>query len=338
MVARVSVIVLNFNGAPFIDDLMTSLNEQTFRDFEVVFVDNASTDLSISKLHYLLKSECFRHLKVQIIINRSNLGYCAGNNIGLAHASGDYIVFLNNDVFVEPTWLKELIEVLDSNPSVGACQSLILFALKQEVHSAGMMLDVYGWSYGVPVKEYVDIMEDGIFYPMGTSVIVRRSILDSCGGFDELVFSGDYDLGWRIRLCGYKIATSTRSVCYHYGGHATNALYTHPEQYYEACKERIYVLLKNYSIARIVLRIPVSIAFMFFGTTAWSWRTRKNYLNSLSEAMIWNLKNFQKLVAERKRVQRERKIPDKEIENAMSHYPLMILLYKILSSKKPRIH
>jgi GT2 family glycosyltransferase len=313
---------------------MISLNEQTFRDFEVVFVDNASTDHSIRKLHYLLKSECFRHLKVQIIINRSNLGYCAGNNIGLAHASGDYIVFLNNDVFVEPTWLKELVEVLDSDPSVGACQSLVLFALNQEVQSAGMMLDVYGWSYGIPVKEYANVMEGGIFYPMGTSVIVRRSILDACKGFDELVFSGDYDLGWRIRLYGYKIATSTRSVCHHYGGHATRALYAHPEQYYEACKERIYVLLKNYSITRIALRIPVSTVFMFFGTTVWSWRTRKNYLTSLSKAIIWNLKNFQKLAAERKRIQRERKIPDKEIENAMSHYPLMILLARLPPRRK----
>jgi hypothetical protein len=333
MVVRASVVILNFNGVSFIKDLMLSLNSQTFTDFEVIFVDNASSDDSVSKLGYFLKNKYFSNMKVRIIVNHTNLGYCGGNNVGLANAQGKYVVFLNNDTSVESNWLEALVNALDANPSVGACQSRVLFAKTKEVQSAGMLLDCYGWSLGLTMKQDLNVVMNRLFYPSGTSVIVRRSIMEKCRGFDEMIFSGDYDLGWMIRLYGYKIAVSNRSICYHYSGYATRTLFAHPEQFYEACKERVYVLLKNYSFSRIVVRIPVSLVLMFLASIVWCQRTRRDYLTSLSKALIWNLKNFQKLAAKRKRIQRERKIPDKEIENAMSHYPLMILLAKLPATK-----
>ncbi|MCJ7632714.1 glycosyltransferase family 2 protein [Candidatus Bathyarchaeota archaeon] len=310
------------------------MSRQTFRDFEVVFVDNASADSSVSELRHLLKRKCFQDMKVRVIINHLNLGYCAGNNTGLADARGEYVIFLNNDTFVEPDWLESLIGVLDDHPSVGACQSKILFAQTKKVQTAGMLLDIYGWSLGISNEQDADIMLNRIFYPSGTSVIVRRSILDMCNGFDESLFSGDYDLGWRVRLYGYKVTTSNRSKCYHYGSYATRTTYTHPEQFYQACRERIYVLSKNYSFSRIVPRIPVSIAFMFLASIVWCRRTRKDYLTSLSKAVVWNLKNLKNLATKREKIQRERKVCDNEIEKSLFHYPLMILLAKSLNGRK----
>jgi len=330
MVVRVSVVILNFNGEVFVKDLMISLSKQTFKDFEVVFVDNASADNSITELQNIIENKCFQGTRVKIILNHSNLGYCAGNNVGLANSQGEYVVFLNNDTFVAPDWLEQLVRVLDRHSSVGACQSRIIFAQTNKVQTAGNLFDVYGWSLGIKEEQNPDINTIGLFYPSGTSVIVRRNILDVCKGFDKLIFAGDYDLGWRIRLFGYQVATSNRSKCYHYGSYATRTLYAHPEQFYQACRERIYVLLKNYSFSRIVLRIPISIVFMFLASIVWCWRTRKDYLTSLSKAVVWNLKNFDKLATKRKRIQRERKVRDDEIEKSMSRYPLVILLAKYL--------
>jgi GT2 family glycosyltransferase len=330
MVKRVSVIILNYNGVPFIRNLMLSLAGQTFRDFEIVFVDNGSTDDSIMILQHILKNVWCEDIKVRIITNNSNIGYCAGNNVGLKHSTGDYIVFLNNDVFVELSWLKNLVGVLNINPSVGACQSLILFAKTKEVQSAGMLFDIYGWSLGIQNIKAVNV--DNVFYPMGTSVIVRKSILDLCDGFDESIFSGDYDLGWRIRLNGYRILSSVNSICHHFGGYATKTLYAHPDQFYEACRERIYVLAKNYSLSKAVFRIPVSTMLMFLASIVWCYRTRRNYLASLLKALMWNLRNLKQLTVKREKIQRDRRITDTEIEKSMSKYPLMFLLSKMSSN------
>jgi GT2 family glycosyltransferase len=238
------------------------------------------------------------------------------------------VVFLNNDTFVESNWLEALVNALDVNPSVGACQSRVLFAKTKEVQSAGMLLDCYGWSLGLTMKQDLNVVMNRLFYPSGTSVIVRRSIMEKCRGFDEIIFSGDYDLGWMIRLYGYKIAVSNKSICYHYGGYATTTLFAHPEQFYEACKERIYVLLKNYSFSRIIIRVPVSLVLMFLASIVWCQRDRKDYLISLSKALTWNLKNFRKLMIKRNIIQRDRKVRDCEIEQFMSKYPFMVLLSK----------
>jgi GT2 family glycosyltransferase len=267
-------------------------------------------------------------MKIKIVLNNFNLGFCAGNNMGLLNARGEYVVFLNNDTFVEPDWLEHLVKVLDSHLSVGACQSKILFAQTKEVQTLGNLLDIYGWSLGIRNKQNGDIINQ-FFYASGASVIVRKSVLDACTGFDELVFSGDYDLGWRIRLYGYEVVTSNKSICYHYGSFATRITSTHPEQYYEACKERIYVLFKNYSFSRILLRIPISIMLMFFASIIWCKKAKKNYLNSVLRAVTWNLRNLKILLTKRVRVQRERKVSDSDIEKFMSYYPLMIFLAKV---------
>jgi GT2 family glycosyltransferase len=327
MKIKASIIILNYNGERFIEKLFLSLNAQSFKQFEIVFVDNASKDNSIKILNNMLKKEVFKGLLVKIIINKENLGYCAGNNVGLMQASSKYVVFLNNDVFVDSFWLENLVNSLDADPSVGACQSLILSAKTKEVQSAGMLFDVYGWSLGI--HDTKNVTEDNVFYPMGTSAIVRKNILDSFGGFDASIFSGDYDLGWKIRLSGYRIISSLNSKCHHFGSYATNALYIHSDQYYEACRERIYVLAKNYSLSRIVLRIPTSIMLMFLASTAWSIRTRNNYLISVLRALKWNLRNLKMLSVKRGETQKHRKITDNKIEKSMSKYPLMILLSKI---------
>lgn len=117
----VSVIVLNFNGVVFLKNCLSSLEQLNYpRDaYEVILVDNASTDQSVAYVR-----EQFPWVK--IVQNSSNLGYAAGNNIGIRESKGDYIALLNNDTKVEPDWLMELVKICEQDPSVGACTSKIL--------------------------------------------------------------------------------------------------------------------------------------------------------------------------------------------------------------------
>jgi GT2 family glycosyltransferase len=306
---------------------MLSLSGQTYRNYEVIFVDNASTDNSLDKPQRFLETSSFKEISVKTIINHSNLGYCAGNNVGLTSASGEYIIFLNNDTFVTSDWLENLVMALENDHSVGACQSTILFAQTKTVQSAGMLFDTYGWSLGISDKDN-PVSSEKSFYPMGASVIVRRDLLGNNDGFDELVFSGDYDLGWRIRLLGYKVTVSNTSICYHYGGFATQALNNHPRQFYHSCKERIYVLSKNYSFSRLLFRIPPSLLLMFSASVTWSLIKKENYFISFFNALVWNFVNIKKILYKRSFIQKERKVSDKDIERFMTKYPLMFALYK----------
>ena len=122
-----------------------------------------------------------------------------------------------------------------------------------------------------------------------------KTLCCHCESFVELTFAVDYDLGWRIKLLDYKIVNSSKSVCYHYGSYSVKILFGHVEQYCQTCKERIYVLAKNYSFSRLSLRLSISIILMLLASSVWSLRTGKNYMTSVPKAVYWNLLTLESL-------------------------------------------
>ena len=141
----VSVIILNYNGKRFLNKCLTSVLNSNYSNVEVILVDNASTDDSIK-----LVKESFGHSPVLIIVkNSTNLGFAAGNNVGLSCSKGKYVVFLNNDTVVEPNWLIELVGVMETNAKIGAAQSKLLsLHNKNFFDSAGDFIDYYG----IPIR------------------------------------------------------------------------------------------------------------------------------------------------------------------------------------------
>ena len=126
---KVSIIIINYNGKRFLEKLLFSLAAQTYRNFEVIFVDNASIDGSIGFLRQFIDRVPLPREDVKIICNKRNLGFCIGNNVGLKYATGEYIAFLNNDTYVNSDWLEELVKVLENNEHVAGCQSKIIDAV-----------------------------------------------------------------------------------------------------------------------------------------------------------------------------------------------------------------
>ena len=98
----VSIVILNYNAEKFLDECINSINQTEKINFEIILVDNASTDKS-----YRGYTQKFPEIK--LIENKKNLGYCEGNNVGIRSAKGEFIVVLNPDTVVTPTWLYELI-------------------------------------------------------------------------------------------------------------------------------------------------------------------------------------------------------------------------------------
>lgn len=308
-------MIPNFNGSRFIPGLFGSLAAQDFQDLEVIFVDNASSDNSLEVLKHALQKN---RIPAKVLTNKRNTGYCVANNLGTAMAKGTYIVFLNNDTRLHHSWLGELVRVLEENPQIGACGCKIVYERTKTLQTIGELLDKYGWVDSLtqepPNKGF---LVDASFYPSFVAVIIRKTILERHGGFDENLFiTGDYDLGWKIRLVGYSHAVALNSICYHHGKYTVN-MFPDLKRFYLMNKEKIYTLMKNLSFSSILRRFPITITIMLSISVLKSYKSRKPYLPMLVYSFLWNIRHVKALYVERKSTRFGHIVEDAEIEKHM---------------------
>jgi len=215
----VSVVIPNFNGAGFLPDCLDALEAQTFRDFNVVLVDDGSTDDSVSIARK-------RYPKMRVIELESNTGFASAVNAGIVGSRGDYVALLNNDTVAQPSWLGALVRTLErSAPEVGAVQSMMLQLQDPSlVDDAGDALSWFGAAHklghGRPASLFGGPRE--IFSPCAGAALYRRRFLEDVGGFDETFFAylEDVDVGLRGRLLGYRYLLEP-SAKVHHAGHGS---------------------------------------------------------------------------------------------------------------------
>jgi GT2 family glycosyltransferase len=200
----VAVLIVNYNSGTLVSRALESLSRQTVRDFRVVVVDNASSDGSADGIDE-------RYGNVTLIRAERNLGFAAGNNLGLAHAGGAaWIVLLNPDAFPAPDWLERLRAVAESHPEYS------FFGCRMRLADSPELLDgtadVYhvsgaSWrrDHGVPLERGAS-QPGEIFGPCAAAAMYARTALDDVGGFDERYFCyhEDVDLAFRLRLRGHR--------------------------------------------------------------------------------------------------------------------------------------
>jgi len=239
---QISVIIVNLNGGEYIAGCLDSLSAQTFRDFEVIVVDNGSTDGS----RELIGKD---YPRVRVIALGENTGFAKGNNIGFQASSSPFIATLNNDTLVGPGWLQELHEAAKVDRGIGMVASKIFLGKDgDELDSAGMLL----YPDGMTRQRGRGVRDDGRFdtptevlFPSACAALYRREMLEETGFFDEEFFSycEDADLGLRGRLAGWKAVLAPRAVVRH--------LYSQTGGSYSAFKayhverNRLWVLLKD---------------------------------------------------------------------------------------------
>ncbi len=211
---RVSVIIPNGNGRHLLPACLTSLRQQTYRDFQTVVVDNRSTDGSREYVRDNFPEVSLLPLAYD--------GVFAGTvNAGIRATRSEIVVLLNNDTEAEPNWLTELIAALDAAPRAGAAASkLLLFDRRGTLHSAG---DFYALD-GMPGSRGVWTQDDGrydgdrsVFGACAGAAAYRRAALEDVGLFDEslIAYCEDVDLNIRLRLAGYDCVFAPRARVYH---------------------------------------------------------------------------------------------------------------------------
>jgi GT2 family glycosyltransferase len=236
---RVTVAIPNWNGARFLPSCLYSLREQTFRDFEVVVIDNGSADESLE----LLAAD---FPEVRLVPWETNRGVAAAFNEGVRQCRGELLALLNNDMELDAEWLGSMVAAIDADPNAGAVAAKILFIDRTTINSAG---DFYRRD-GVPGSRGVHEIDRGqydrleyVFGASGGASLFRRRLFDEIGLFDERLVSycEDVDWAWRLQLAGYRCLYAPGAVAYHWGsatGGGTLASYYCGRNF-------IRVLLKN---------------------------------------------------------------------------------------------
>ncbi|MBF0557965.1 MAG: glycosyltransferase family 2 protein [Nitrospirae bacterium] len=246
----ISVIIANLNGERYLRDCLESLASQSFKDFEVIVVDNGSTDGSLD----LLKKDFHW---VRVISLADNTGFAKGNNIGFAASTAKYMATLNNDTLADSGWLKALYEAAESDHSVGMVASKILLGREgKELDSAGMLLYPDGMSRQRGRGEEDSGQFDGIkevLFPSACAALYRSDMLKDIGGFDEDFFSycEDADLGLRARLAGWKAVLAPQAKVRHLYSQ-TGGPYSGFKAYHIE-RNRFWVLIKNLPLSFIIL-------------------------------------------------------------------------------------
>ena len=304
----VSVVVVTMGQGAQLTTCLTSLTAQTFRDFEVITVVNGAAS------NFQLENAVTLVQQTRLVFTGSNVGYGAACNVGAKAANGSILLFLNDDTVLQPECLSQIHGLL-SRERACITQPLI-FHEYASVWRRGNPCDVYG-AAGVGFYRGCGT---GEFFASGACLSVGKHTFQSLGGFDEILFlyHDDVDLCWRARLRGIKISSAPEATCVHAGGESSTSM-PHPVKFYYTQRNRFRVLIKNYSVRRLLLRLPVAVSLIIAGATFLSLNHHSpKYILKAFNALFWNIAVIQNTIAERRVVQSTRVVGDAVIEDAMS--------------------
>jgi GT2 family glycosyltransferase len=246
---RTAVVILNWNGKKYLEQFLPPLIRYSTGEAEIIVADNASSDDSVSFLKTNFPS-------VRIILNSSNEGFARGYNLALKQVEADYYILLNSDIEVTPDWIRPVIDMMENDKSIAACQPKIRSYSERTkfeyAGAAGGFIDKYGYpfcrgrmfqSLEEDLGQYDDATE--IFWATGACMFVRADLFHQAGGLDEDFFAHmeEIDLCWRLKNLGFRIMYCPRSVVYHIGG-GTLPKISWRKTYYNF-RNNFYLLYKN---------------------------------------------------------------------------------------------
>ena len=220
----VSIVIVTWNALPLLKQCLPSVVASDYPQIEIILADNASTDGTAEWVRE-------RFPQVKVVRHPENWMFCRGNNEALPHASGQYIVLLNNDVEVRPGWLHPLVDVMEADPRVAAVQPKLLQhgdrCRFEYAGASGGFLDRFGYPFARGRIFFT--MEDDhgqyddardVFWATGAALMLRRSALEEVGLLDErfVMHMEEIDLCWRLHRAGHRVRVEPSSVVYHIGG------------------------------------------------------------------------------------------------------------------------
>lgn len=313
---EVTIVIPNYNGKHFIEPCLASLNEQSYKDFKILVVDNASSDGSIP---YMQEN----YPEIEVIALEKNYGFSKAVNVGIKHSKTPYVILLNNDTTVDPHYVEEMVKAIKKSKRIFSVSSKMIQMYHPElIDSAGDLYTLVGWGIcrgaGRPIENYTEA--DEIFTACAGAAIYRRSAFEKIGYFDESHFAylEDIDVGYRAKIYGYKNTYCPTALVYHVGSGTSGSKYNSFKVKLSA-RNNIYLNYKNMPLAQLILNsLPLAagyfVKYLFFIKKGFG----KDYKDGITEAFK-TLKTQKKVPFKLKHLPNYIKIEIELIANTFSY-------------------
>ncbi len=255
--SEVSIIIPNYNGGSFIRDCIDSLKIQSYRDFEIIVVDNDSKDGSADIVENEYKDVRIKRLD-------QNYGFSRAVNEGLRMSGSPFVLLLNSDTRAEEGFVEALVETIKRDDRIFSVASkMIQMKDPDKLDGAGDLYSAFGWAYarGKGRSSAGYTREAKVFAACGGAAIYRRSILDEIGWFDEFHFAylEDTDIGYRARIMGYSNIYCPEARVYHVGSGVTGSRYNDFKIRISA-RNNMYLIMKNMPALQVIINLPFLLA------------------------------------------------------------------------------
>ena len=292
---KVTIVIPNYNGKHFMEPCLSSLSKQTYKNFHILVVDNASSDGSIEYMEE-------NYPDIELIKLQKNYGFSKAVNIGIQHSRTPYVILLNNDTTVDTRYVEEMVKAIEKSPKIFSVSSKMIQMYHPElIDSAGDLYTLLGWGVcrgcGRPISNYTKY--DEIFTACAGAAIYRRSVFDDIGYFDENHFAylEDIDIGYRARIYGYYNMYCPTALVYHVGSGTSGSKYN-SFKVKLAARNNLYLNYKNMPALQLVLNfIPLAIGYfvkyLFFCKIGFGKDYKEGFIEGLQTAKLQKKVKFQ---------------------------------------------
>jgi len=301
----VSIIILNYNAGNLLLNCVDSVFKSTYPNFEVLVVDNISTDNS----HVVCKK---KFEKIHLIENKENLGYCEGNNVGIRNANGEFVVILNPDTIVEPNWLNHLMSAYNEFGEGLYQPKFFSLNEKHVLQSTGNMLHIFGFGFakdkGKIDDEKMESIEK-INYASGTCLFTSKIVLDKIGLLDPFLFlyHDDLDLGWRAAHIGINSFYVPKSIIYHAESYSIK---WSSKKFYWLERNRKYCLLTHYSKETYA---KMRLSLFLVDLCVWLFYVSKGFLGAKIKAELDIFRNRKTIKIRHNQLEKMKIVSDKDL-------------------------
>lgn len=300
MKTKTAVAILNYNGVKYLKLFLPNVIEHTKADgVKIIVIDNASTDNSCE----FVKSN---FPEVQLIVLDKNYGFAGGYNEGLKYVEAEYYALINSDIELTENWLNQMVDFMDANNDVAACQPKVLsYSERNKFEYAGAcggFIDKFGYAF-CRGRIVADIEEDKgqydtekqIFWATGACFLIRSELFKKIEGFDSDFFAHfeEIDLCWRLQNLGYNIYCLPQSFVYHVGGGTLS--YQSPLKLYLNYRNNLYALHKNLPAKYFKRRMLIRLVLDNIAAFRYLFRGEFQNLMATLKAHYHYTKNLQKL-------------------------------------------
>lgn len=301
---QVTVVIINFNGLRFLDELLAGLAEQSQPPFETVLIDNASQDDSPN---YVRNNYPWVKVKEQ----DNNLGFSKAANLGIQEARTEFCALLNTDIKVERRWLEHLVAAAENDQKIAAVASKIrLYHEPTKLNGVGGSMNRLGYTWDRGMFEEDEGQFDRaaeVLFASAGAALFRRSTFIEAGGFDErfFMYHEDVDLCWRLWILGHRVVTAPQAVVYHHFGASTKS--SRGMQWRELIGERnnIRSLIKNYRLRAL---LPGLLDLLLLPQP---FRRKLHMFKNF----LWNLWVLPGTLKRRRWIQKNRRRTDRDLEH-----------------------